>query len=31
MSSTWNSSAGKFPNKDPNHGWLWNKIKHNLS
>ena len=28
MSSTWNSRIGKFPKKDPNHGWLWNKIKH---
>jgi hypothetical protein len=25
--STWNSGIGKFPKKDPNHGWLWNKIK----
>lgn len=27
MNSTWNSGIGKFPKKDPNHGWLWKKIK----
>ena len=28
MSSTWSSSIGKFPKKDPNHGKLWKQIKH---
>lgn len=26
--STWSSKIGKFQKKDPNHGWLWEKIKH---
>ena len=25
---TWSSRHGKFLKKDPNHGWLWKKIKH---
>ena len=25
--STWSSSIGKFKKKDPDHGWLWKKIK----
>ena len=28
MSSTWNSRIGKFPKKDPKHGWLWKEIKY---
>ncbi len=27
MSSTWSSGIGKFKKKDPDHGWLWRKIK----
>ena len=25
---TWSSRIGKFKKKEPNHGWLWRKIKH---
>jgi len=25
---TWNSKIGKFSKKNPNHGWLWKRIKH---
>ena len=23
----WSSSIGKFKKKDPDHGWLWKKIR----
>ena len=25
--STWSSGIGKFKKKDPDHGWLWKKIR----
>jgi len=30
MHSTWNSAIGKRVKKDPDHGWLWKKIKNFL-
>jgi len=29
--STWSSRIGKFKKKDPDHGWLWKKIKNFFS